>query len=125
MTREEEICKAARHYVSGVTLSSPSDVIHFENGAKWADKNPPQDVVNLNDVWHDASEEPTCNYSPFLYQDTCGVFWLTTRKSVNSDWKYFVEENFVSHWAYISDLLPRNIQAVIHTSKETDGLTHK
>ena len=29
-----------RKYVSDVTLSSPSNVIHFENGAKWADKNP-------------------------------------------------------------------------------------
>ena len=51
MTRKEEILKAARAYVSGVTLSSPSDVIHFENGAKWADEHP----IN---VWHDASEEP-------------------------------------------------------------------
>ena len=40
MTRDRQILKAARDYVSGVTLSSPSDVIHFENGAKWADKNP-------------------------------------------------------------------------------------
>ena len=40
MTREDEILKAARDYVSNVTLSSPSNVIHFENGAKWADKNP-------------------------------------------------------------------------------------
>lgn len=54
MTREEEILKAARDYVSGVTLSSPSDVIHFDNGAKWADAHP----VN---VWHDASEEPEDN----------------------------------------------------------------
>ena len=35
MKREEEILKAARDYVSSVTLSSPSNVIHFEAGAKW------------------------------------------------------------------------------------------
>ena len=53
MTREEQILQAARDYVSGVTLSSPSDVIHFEYGAKWADEHP-----NLERLWHDASEEP-------------------------------------------------------------------
>lgn len=59
MNRDEQILKAAQDYVSSVTLlSSPSNAIHFENGAKWADNNPTQDVVNLNKVWHDASEEP-------------------------------------------------------------------
>ena len=38
--RNEQRLKAAQDYVSGVTLSSPSNVIHFEAGAKWADKNP-------------------------------------------------------------------------------------
>ena len=50
MTREEEILQAARDYVSGVTLSSPSDVIHFEYGARWADKHPAN-------AWHDPSKE--------------------------------------------------------------------
>ena len=54
MTRKEQILQAARDYVSGVTLSSPSDVIHFEYGARWADEHP----VN---VWHDTNEEPTYN----------------------------------------------------------------
>ena len=40
MTRKEQILQAARDYVSGVTLSSPSDVIHFEYGARWADEHP-------------------------------------------------------------------------------------
>ena len=40
MTRKEEILQAARDYVGSVTFSSPSDVIHFENGAKWADEHP-------------------------------------------------------------------------------------
>ena len=40
MARDEKILKAARDYVDGVTFSSSSDVIHFENGAKWEDKNP-------------------------------------------------------------------------------------
>ena len=40
MARKEEILEAARDYVSSISLSSPSNVIHFEAGAKWADKNP-------------------------------------------------------------------------------------
>ena len=50
MTREEEILQAARDYVSGVTLSSPSDVIHFEYGARWADEHPAN-------AWHDPNKE--------------------------------------------------------------------
>ena len=45
MTRKEQILQAARNYVSGVTLSSPSDVIHFGYGAKWADKNPDSKII--------------------------------------------------------------------------------
>ena len=40
MTRKERILQAARDYVGSVTFSSHSDVIHFENGAKWADEHP-------------------------------------------------------------------------------------
>ena len=40
MTREEEIKQAARSYISGDTLSSNLTVIHFANGAKWADEHP-------------------------------------------------------------------------------------
>lgn len=45
MTRKEQILQAARNYVSHVTLSSPSDVIHFGYGAKWADKNPDSKII--------------------------------------------------------------------------------
>lgn len=34
MTREEQILDAAREYNNGITLSSPSNVLHFEDGAK-------------------------------------------------------------------------------------------
>ena len=60
MTRKEQILQAARDYVSGVTLSSPSDVIHFEYGARWADEHP----VN---VWHDMNDEPN-NYEYILFE---------------------------------------------------------
>lgn len=93
------MCNKGKAYIRG-----------FMAGSDWSDENQLSVIRGGKTntiIWHDASEEPTYNYAPFLYQDTCGVFWLTTRKSVNSDWKYFVEENFVSHWAYVSDLLPK------------------
>ena len=40
MKREKEILEAAQDYASYAVSSKPSDVIHFENGAEWADKNP-------------------------------------------------------------------------------------
>lgn len=108
MTREEEILKAARDYVSGITLSSPSDVIHFENGAKWADNNP-----DLSLMWHSADDEPedesdvllmdseqrvTSTWYHVSYYDVCGLL----------GWPAYVLNYDVTRWAYIHDLLPRN-----------------
>ena len=108
MTRKEEILKAARDYVSGITLSSPSDVIHFENGAKWAYNNPPQDVVNLNDVWHDASEEPQGEYE-IICQDEFEHVWLTDRREAmkqhESEWNEYAACDCIVRWAYINGLL--------------------
>ena len=102
MTREEQILQAARNYVSHVTLSSPSDVIHFGYGAKWADEHP----VN---VWHDLSEEPR-NYEYILFE------YISNRNEL----KYFAyyvtpfgnalhefEKFGKCRWAYISDLLQK------------------
>ena len=102
MTRAEEILKAARDYVDGVISSSPSDVIHFENGAKWADEHP-----NLESIWHDASEKPRAkewlliqfgedDYDVLSLDDLYIDIWCTWCKTYN-----------VIRWAYISDLLPK------------------
>ena len=102
MTRAEEILKAARDYVDGVISSSPSDVIHFENGAKWADEHP-----NLESLWHDASEKPRAkewlliqfgqdDYDVLSLDDLYIDMWCTWCKTYN-----------VIRWAYISDLLPK------------------
>lgn len=45
MTREEEITNAAREYNDSITLLNPSNVLHFEAGAKWADENPNKKLV--------------------------------------------------------------------------------
>lgn len=102
MTRDEEILKAARNYVSAVTLSSPSNVIHFENGAKWADEHP-----NIKSLWHNPSEEPQGDLV-IIYQDKCGDCWFITKRDIVMlyiNWECFAVN--VRCWAYINDLLPK------------------
>lgn len=96
MTRKEQILQAARDYVSGVTLSSPSDVIHFEYGARWADKHP----IN---VWHDTNEEPNINEDVVLY-DSCGNF-VTEFYNGDVTWNNIVFFHKATMWTYKDDLL--------------------
>lgn len=108
MKRDEEILKAARNYVSGVTLSSPSNVIHFENGAKWADKYP-----NLASLWHDASEEPQGDNWKILCVDDFDLYWVDSRASIiglHNNWKEYVVIEGIKMWAYISDLMPKQFR---------------
>lgn len=103
MARKEEILEAARDYVSSISLSNPSNVIHFEAGAKWADEH-----LNLKSLWHDTSIRPKDNseilvnwnikgHSGYESYYTCGI----------ENWDRFIEGYGVSKWAYISDLLPK------------------
>lgn len=105
MKRGEEILKAARDYVSSVTLSSPSNVIHFEAGAKWADKHP----VN---VWHDTSQEPN-KYEYILVEyisnrNELEYFAQYVTKNIYGTLQEF-EKFGKCRWAYISDLLPKQL----------------
>ena len=97
--------KAARDYVSGVSLSSPSNFIHFAAGARWADEHP-----NLESLWHKASEEPQGEYE-IIYQDEFNHVWLSTYRKDIEQYKNWWEEcvacNYIIRWAYISDLLPK------------------
>ena len=105
MTREEQILQAARDYVSGVTLSSPSNVIHFEYGVKWADEHP-----NLASLWHDASEEPEGDCCDIIHQDENGCCWLESKADIMrlyDTWNEFTEVEMIIRWAYVSDLLPK------------------
>ena len=109
MTREEEILKAARNYVSGVTLSSLSDVIHFENGAKWADEHP-----NLESLWHNASEEPLLEETEIIFINERDFAHISKRKDgrfsysfVYYSWDEYVNSLKIKKWAYVKDLLPK------------------
>lgn len=109
MKRGEEILKAARDYVSGVTLSSPSNVIHFEAGAKWADKHP-----DLSQLWHDAYKEPEIG-SNIIVVDKYGQWREIQPYDGEYDgygsltgWECCVAQyNNIQRWAYIDDLLPK------------------
>ena len=104
MTREEEIKEAARAYISGDILSSPSILIHFANGAGWADEHP-----NLERLWHDVSEEPKGNYI-VLCDGLDNIQWVENYQHIDmyyANWKNYADAFKVNRWAYISDLLPK------------------
>ena len=104
MTREEEILHAARTYVSHVMLSSPSDVIHFGYGAKWADEHP-----NLESLWHNPNEEPQDDLELIIYKYKDN-FWFTRKQNIikyRDSWKNFVADEQMQLWAYVKDLFPK------------------
>ena len=77
----------------------------FISGAMWSDNNPTQDIVNLNDVWHDVSEEPKINEDVVLY-DCCGNF-ITEFFDGSVTWRNIVLYYKATMWAYADDLLPK------------------
>ena len=105
MTRAEEILKAARDYVDGVISSSPSDVIHFENGAKWADEHP-----NLESIWHDASKFPN-KALPIIVEidDDIEPSYevISIDETDEKFWEFLVSDRDITMWAYVKDLLPK------------------
>ena len=105
MTRKEEILKAARDYVDGVISSSPSDVIHFENGAKWADEHP-----NLESLWHDSSEFPN-KALPIIVEidDDIEPSYevISIDETDEKFWEFLVSDRDITMWAYVKDLLPK------------------
>lgn len=107
MTREEEIKQAAENNLD-VSIYTPKDCEMLKEtfyiGAKWADEH-----LNLERLWHDASEEPKGTYIVL-----CDVLdnrqWIVERFYIDmayATWKDFAEAISVRRWAYVSDLLPK------------------
>lgn len=94
MTRKDEITVASCAY------GSRGSSIDFEAGAKWADANPKQGLVNLLLVWHDATEEPKAD-SLILYESIYNDILLRRYTQRESSMKTIIK------WAYIEDLLPK------------------
>ena len=103
MAREEEIERASKEFARNKEYYFVFDVQDaFENGAKWADKNP-----NIASLWHDASEEP--RYEEFLLAEESNEFnvYKLSGQEDNNSWELLVSAMGIIRWAYISDLLPR------------------
>ena len=74
------------------------------------ESNPPQDIVNLNNVWHNAKEEPQGDNWKILCVDDFDLCWVERRANVlglHNNWDEYAEVECVKMWAYISDLLPK------------------
>ena len=103
MTRKEEITEAAREYVSGVILSSPSDVVHFANGAEWADEHP-----NLEKLWHGIGEVPEDNSHVLVEHNFMGGLKYDSHFYIvgkYESWQRFIKRTGCIRWAYINDFV--------------------
>lgn len=72
-----------------------------------------REYTDLSQVWHPATEEPQENEWEILCQNNLGKFPKMTRKKIlifypNSGWKGFVNLEYITRWAYLSDLLPQS-----------------
>lgn len=105
MTREEEILKGAQTYVDILSFSSPSDVFHFKNGAKWADEHP-----NLKSIWHDAGEEPEDNSHILIRYNYLGTMEFKSyhlNYQCGFKWSELVNFQEIKCWAYVDDIFPK------------------
>lgn len=113
MTREEEIWNA----IFNLRLGDYNDNLlkndeysgndlqdAFYKGAKWADEHP-----NFENVWHDVSEEPQCEYYVISQKKDGAIDFIdyTGVEEYYYSWKHYIKEENIVSWAYISDLLPK------------------
>ena len=108
MTREEQRTAQIME-IASLRYEDCEKYSAFISGALWADNNPTKDIINLNDVWHDASEEPEDANLEILCQDKYGC-WTENRIDIPfsyKDWNTYTESEHIVRWAYISDLLPK------------------
>ena len=113
MTRKDQITIASCAY------GSRGSCIDFEAGAKWADANPKQGLVDLSKFWHSNQEMPQQDIDEYgsgrdclveiknsplieigqvLFDD--GIFAIACHLNT-----YAMDE--VKRWAYVDELLPK------------------
>lgn len=109
MKREEEIRQAANASFEDIECCWG-----FITGAEWADDNLPQDVINLNKVWHDTSEEPNKPY-PIIIEiddDIDPTYEVITVDGIDEKfWVFLTTDRGITRWAYIADMLPKGGEA--------------
>lgn len=105
MTREEQIQKLIDEENGIANYGSADYQVGVCDGVRLADK------TLIESLWHDIEERP--DYSPqIIYQDKNGFCWVTSRQEMYAyDWKWqrYVVDFQVMRWAYINDLLPKNL----------------
>ena len=112
MARKEEIRNAIDAIIpilppnNGRTYEQALMATGFEAGAIWADEH-----LNLESLWHDASEEPQGDEWHIAYIDVFGLIHSLKCPSVTFDTfpslAKFAAGVGMQRWAYISDLLPK------------------
>lgn len=108
MTIEEQRIKQIEQFASKC-YEDEERYSAFISGAIWADNNHAQDVVNLNDLWNDESEEPQGKYY-IVCQDTFeNVFPIHSIEvmTYHQSWEKFVMCECIVRWAYFKDLFPK------------------
>ena len=115
MERDKEIQQAAENYASQMCIDCSAriyceernkkcveyreQVKVYADAVKWADEHP-------KNVWHKASEEPAGRDWKILCEDESGNCWVASRRN-GYNWKKFAENEALTRWAYVSDLLPK------------------
>lgn len=101
MTREEQIItEAKKHYYDDINCHNA-----FLHGVEWADEHPAN-------VWHEAKEKPRAK-EWFLAQigdDAFDTFVMAMEK--DKDWKHWSNGINIKRWAYIKDLLPKEVKEI-------------
>ena len=103
MTRKDEITIASCAY------GSRGSSIDFEAGAKWPDANPKSGLIDLSQVWHDASEEPKKGEC-ILGEYQGGIYQTYLYGYVDCEWSSYVKVFSLIRWAYVNDLLPKGVE---------------
>lgn len=112
MTREEQINESVETYMNSLFEDGIEIPIEdyenieegFVSGAKWADQH-----LNLESLWHDASEEPEGTYI-VLCDGLDNTQWIISSNYIDTayaNWKDYTEYIDVARWAYIKDILPK------------------
>lgn len=120
MERDEEIIKASKdifneNFDEFTKVGQLFWMAVFISGAKWADAHP-------KNVWHSADEEPegrdwrillegkNGKDLRILLEGKNGNHWVTSRYVMPlyfDNWQKFAEDEALTRWAYINDLLPK------------------
>lgn len=77
-----------------------------ENGSDMQNR----EYIDLSQVWHDAREEPAGRDWRIICEDESGKCWVASRRdafTIGYNWQEFTEDEALTRWAYIKDLLPK------------------